>query len=66
MVLKTNPLDNEKGWCVYAEQLATLGQDPNPGSQTHNLFTISKITSRFLCGYYRIINTTYFKDFIKD
>lgn len=37
MVLKTNPLDNEEGWCVYAEQLATLGQDPNPGSQTHNL-----------------------------
>lgn len=66
MVLKTNPLDNEEGWCMYAEQLATLGQDPNPRLQTHNLFTISKITGRFLFGYDRIIDTKRFKDFIKD
>lgn len=32
MVLKTKPLDNEKGY-VDAEQLATLGLDPKPSYQ---------------------------------
>lgn len=49
-VLKTNPLDNEVRWCVDGEQLATLGHDPNPRSQIHNLFIISKITVTFYLG----------------
>ncbi len=50
MVLKTNPLDNEEGWCVDAKQLATLGYNPNLRSQIHNLFIISKITATFYLG----------------
>jgi len=43
MLLKTNPLDMRRTGAWMLNQLATLGQDPNPRSQTHNLFTISKI-----------------------